>query len=247
MFKQWRGQDGIPTLVLTGPDEFAPDAGEDAAGRLAAMTRKAYGLLRVDDGYLSAAAAAWFRDHAGGTPKGFREVGGEPATRLHRVAGGNGAERTVAVVFLPSQAKPWEDPTPAMAAQAVQAGLAARRQADLVIGVAGWGGTGEQRYLAELGQAFHILLGGGIGTGFDGVVDGMAPSLLWSRPDMQGRSVNVIDVLAWPEQDHGGALRTQPRHWIVGMDISVRQVPPKDAVEPDPVVEAVVGTVPAAW
>ncbi|NHZ48523.1 hypothetical protein FVW27_18290, partial [Desulfovibrio sp. XJ01] len=127
MYKQWRGQDGIPTLVLAGPDEFAPDAGEDATGRLASMTRKAYNLLRVDDGYLSAAAAAWFRDHAGGMPKGFREVGGEPVTRLHQVAG-----RTVAVVFLPALPKPWEDPTPAMAAQAVQAGLAARARADLV-------------------------------------------------------------------------------------------------------------------
>lgn len=238
MFKQWRGQDNIPTLVLTGPDEFAPDAGEDAAGRLAAMTRKAYDLLRVDDGYLSAAAVAWFRDHAGGMPAGFREMGGEPAPRLHQVAG-----RTVAVVFLPALPKPWEDPTPAMAAQAVQAGLAARARADLVIGVAGWGGLGERRCLAELGQAFHILLGGGIGTGFDGVVDGAAPSLLWSRPDMQGRSVNVVDVLAWPRRVQGFS---QPRHWIVGLDISVRQVPLKDAVEPDPAVEAVVGTVPAA-
>lgn len=244
MFRQWRGQDGIPTLVLAGPDEFAPDAGEDATGRLASMTRKAYDLLRVDDGYLSAAAAAWFRDHAGGTPTGFREAGDQPVTRLHSVAGQDGDERTVAVVFLPALAKPWEDPTPAMAAQAVQAGLAARTRADLVIGVAGWGGLGERRYLAELGQAFHILLGGGIGTGFDGVVDGAAPSLLWSRPDMQGRSVNVVDVLAWPQRVQG---LSQPRHWIVGIDISVRQVPLKDAVEPDPAVEAVVGTVPAAW
>ncbi|MEG6507019.1 hypothetical protein V6B97_15425 [Nitratidesulfovibrio sp. 1201_IL3209] len=238
MFGQWRGQDGIPTLVLAGPDEFSPDAGEDAAGRLAPMTRRAYDLLRVDDGYLSAAAAAWFRDHADGAPAGFREVGDEPATRLHHVGG-----RTVAVVFLPAPPKPWEDPTPAMAAQAVRAGQAALERADLVIAVAGWGGMGERRYLAELGQAFHILLGGGIGTGFDGVVDGAAPSLLWSRPDMQGRSVNVVDVLAWPQRVQG---RSQPRHWIVGMDISVRQVPLKDAVEPDPVVEAVVGTVPAA-
>ncbi len=238
MFRQWRGQDGIPTLVLAGPDEFPADVGEDAEGRLAPMVRKAYDLLRVDDGYLSGAAAAWFRDHAGGAPAGFREVGGQPATRIHAVAG-----RKVAVVFLPALPKPWEDPTPAMVAQAVQSGLAAQERADLVIGVAAWGGLGERRYLAELGQAFHILLGGGIGTGFDGVVDGAAPSLLWSRPDMEGRSVNVVDVLAWPERVQG---RPQPRHWIVGMDISVRQVPLKDAVEPDPVVEAVVGTVPAA-
>ncbi|WCB45424.1 hypothetical protein PH214_10090 [Nitratidesulfovibrio vulgaris] len=227
-----RKDTGIPTLFIVGPGEFAPDNGEDGAGRLAGLTRKGYDLLKVDDGYLSPKAAQWFMTHAGGTPAGFRSVDGPPQTRIHTV----NAMR-VAVVFFPPLPQGVDDPTPEMVRDALSAGRKARSGADLVIGVSAWGSLNERDMLPRCEGVFDILFGSGTGSAFDGTVDGVAPGVLWARPERDGKGVNVVEVLALPQPG-------QPNDWVPGITIATRYIMLSDTVAHDPAMEAVIGSVP---
>lgn len=188
--------------------------------------------MRVDDGFLSPAAAAWFRQHAGSLPPGYREVQDTPATLVHTANG-----LRVAVVFFPPLRKGVDDPTPEAVRDALAAGRKARSAADLVIGVSPWGSLNERDMLPRCEGVFDILFGGGSGSAFDGSLDDVAPGVLWARPERDGKGVNVVDVLALPSPG-------VPNDWVQGITIATRIIMLSDTVARDPAVEAVIGVVP---
>lgn len=218
-----------------GPGEFAPDA-PGAAGELlapsAGLLRQAYSLALVDDGYLSRASSAWFTSHAGGIPAGFRPAEAAPTTKVHTI--GN---HTVAVVFFPEIPVGLAAPEPLQVRKTVEEGLRAQRAHALVIGVSPWGALAERQHLQELGSAFDILLGGGPGVPLEGSVDATASGLFWSRADIRGRSLNLMELGVWPS-------RAQPHNWLVGLNITVRQVVLNEAVPSDDAVKAVTDGIP---
>lgn len=231
MLESWRASANGPSLTIVGPGEFAPDCDDDAEGKSAARVRKAYSLLRVDDGYLSTAAAEWFATHAKTPPEGFRKVGVRPETRVHTING-----QRVAVVFFPLLAKGVDMPTPEQVNDVLREGTKAKANADLVIAVSPWDSGNERSILARCEGVFDLLLGGGGGTPFSASIDGTAPGVIWARPERNGRGLNIIDIIEWPD-------RATPHVWIEGINTQTRLLTLSDAIPRDPAVEAVIGVV----
>ena len=69
---------------------------------------------------------------------------------------------------------------------------------ELVVGISPWGFQAERLALPRLAEMFHMILGAGEGAPLTAEAPEDAPSVLWSRADVDGRGVIVLDVLAPP-------------------------------------------------
>lgn len=145
--------------------------------------------------YVSDKAAQWLAP-AGALPSSFLLVRERARTRIIDYQG-----RKVGVVLFPaaqSFAKTSPDPLQAAMDEALRAGRELAGQVHLLIGVSPWGSEAEKDFAYQAEGLFHILLGGGSGYGFAFAVTGQNGGVLWVRPETDGRSVNVIRLLAWP-------------------------------------------------
>ena len=116
-------------------------------------------------------------------------------------------------------------------AAVLEAGLKAAA-ADLIIGVSPWGIETEKKALPALGQAYHVLLGGGPGAPFPGSAPDNVPGTLWSRPDRRGRSITVLDVLELPGRN--------PVHvWTNNVNVETREAVLDASVPEDPAVAGI--------
>lgn len=77
-------------------------------------------------------------------------------------------------------------------------GKGAQRQPALVIGLSPWGFRAELASLPRLEGVFHMVLGAGSGAPLVAEAPSSAPSVLWSRADVDGRSLIVLDLLRLP-------------------------------------------------
>lgn len=184
--------------MLAGAEEFLPDLapGAPVTAALSSITpdnvRRAYDRIGVDAGYLSSAAAAWFRVGRA-LPINFTEVTTAPVVR-RLTAGGV----SVAVVHFPPL--PQGDEAAALPDRLRAVIEAARSVADaqLVVGVSPWGFMAEDHALPHLEEAFHVLIGGGSGAPFPAHSPKSAPGLLWLRPTPDGKNVQILDIRALP-------------------------------------------------
>lgn len=154
---------------------------------------RAYDRFDAHGIYVSPRAQAWLGDKAEGLPPQYLLLKQLPLARMVSIAG-----RKVALVFLPPTDKNAPAEMPAEYKVAITAGRVAAQEAALVIAVSPWGSRLERAFAAEAEGIFHIILGGGPGYGFAFSAMGELEGVLWTRPEDQGRSVNVIEILAWP-------------------------------------------------
>ncbi len=71
-------------------------------------------------------------------------------------------------------------------------------QPALVIGLSPWGFQAELTALPRLAGTFHMVLGAGPGAPLVAEAPASAPSVLWSRADVDGRGLIVLDLLRLP-------------------------------------------------
>lgn len=199
------------------PDRYLPAPGK--TGALPPETiRAAYNRLGVDAGYLSSVAARWFGKN-GGPPAGFARVDAAPVARCLPVPLADGRRLAVVIVFFPPLSEetataagnvPPDELLDGILAVARAAGRNAgdergerRREngpppLELVVGISPWGFQAERFALPRLAGTFHLLLGAGAGAPLTAEVFDDAPSVLWSRADVDGRGVIVLDLIQPP-------------------------------------------------
>lgn len=181
------------TLVVALPDEFvsadSPRPGD--ANTMAAMA-KAFNRMAYDAGTLTRAEAEVLAASGAPVPPGFAVAGPEPATTIVTVAG-----VPVGLVRFPDAPASREPMPPALAEATAKAAAALRGKVGLVIGLSGWGTRPEEAFLAAHPGAVDILLGSGPGSGRAGRIAGNGHTL-WARTYYLGKTVNRIDLFAWP-------------------------------------------------
>lgn len=178
--------------------------------------RQAYDALGVDAGYLSSAAATWFGN---ALPRRFLRVDDSPVVQRLHVGG-----VSVALVLFPPESAfattKTTDTSPDAFNRLLNAVLTTARSvgdADIRIGISPWGFQRERQSLPSLAQAFDVLIGGGPGAPLIAEVLPAAPSLLWSRPELDGKSVILLDLMTIPAPG-------TPRDWTPGLFSQCREI-----------------------
>lgn len=211
---------GVPLLILSGAGEFFSEIPADSQrsatppppGLQPEALRKAYDCLRVDAGYASPAAQAWFG--SAGLPRHFALVSNTPVVRRLQA----GSVRVGLVMF--------PEATDTTLGKTVESVLDAARSladTDMVVGLSPWGFRLEGKSLARLSEGFDLLLGAGDGAPFPVEVTTYAPGIVWSRADHNARVVTALDMLIIPEGP-------RPRTWIQGLHFRVREYPLVESV-----------------
>lgn len=198
------------SLVLIGASEFLPDRAFPSPQKTGSagpeQVRAAYDGLKIDAGYLSQAASAWFGDVL---PQGFNLVRETPVVRVFPVTTAAGSTCDALVVFFPPRSvlgtAETESPTPALlgcvldAARAAAAASRAKTGLEpLVIGISPWGFQAEREALPQLAGVFHLLLGAGDGAPLTAETSETSTALLWSRAGLDGKDLTVLDFFALP-------------------------------------------------
>lgn len=184
-------------MYLVGAEEFAPDTENPDPAKTGnarpETVRSAYDALGVDCGVLSPQAASWF----GALPRNFLVMQDKPLVRRLTVGG-----ISVAVVFFPPLSvggtSETETPTRRLLSAVLSAGDDVA-DADVRIAISPWGFEGEFAVRGALAQRFNVLLGAGPGAALSGEIDPLAPGMVWSRADRDGRSLMVLDIQSLPE------------------------------------------------
>lgn len=222
-------QDGVPALVVIGPGEFWADEARKpvSPGELERSLVRPEDFLRAYDRfsaqgvYLSPRAQKWLGKLSADLPPNYIKMQSRPLSRVIPLDG-----RSVGLVFFPQADGKRPNEIAAAYAEALEAGRALRREVDLLVGVSPWGIDAERPFAEKAQGLYHVLLGGGSGFGFDSVVVGEAGGVIWVRPEDQGRTVNRIEILAWPE----GAAP----HWEPEANFRADMLPLGPSVPSDP-------------
>ena len=217
--------------MVIGPGEFwadedkQPTTNDELAKSLIAPENflRAYDRFGSQGIYVSPKAQAWLGSKADNLPSNYILTGQAPLTRIVPLAGQN-----IALVYLPYTDKTAPADMTDEYKAALAAGRAAAQEARLVIAVSPWGSKLERAFSAQAEGIFHIILGGGPDYGFASSTVGDMEGLLWTRPEDQGRSVNVIEVLAWPAP--------AAHRWEYGVNYEAYIKLLGHSIPPDPVI-----------
>lgn len=217
--------------MVIGPGEFWADEGKTPStdGELDKSLLapqnflRAYERFNAQGIYVSPRAQAWLGDKVKTLPAYFLLLKQAPLTRIVFIAGSK-----VALVFLPPTDKIAPGEMSEEYKAALSAGRTAAQEAALVIAVSPWGSELERAFAGEAEGIFHIILGGGPGYGFASSAVGELEGVLWTRPENQGRSVNVIEILAWPSP--------AAHRWEYGITYEAYTKLLSPNIPPDPVI-----------
>lgn len=192
-------------------------------------------LLKVDLGWLSPKAAQWLRQSVGSLPTGFHAMQKKPVTKIITTKAGK-----IGFVLFPEGSVPGKGPTPDQVTAVLAAGNALKGKVALIIGISPWGAAGETAFIRskKAGEVFGCILGSGEGIGFAHSLT-EDPSVLWVRPDSQGRAVNVIELLELPTT---GAKA----EWLEGVTFRAEMDFLDDDRPDDPAMRGIVGAPPSS-
>lgn len=144
--------------------------------------------------YVSPQARVWLGGKSSSLAANYLLMDKQAQSRIIPVAG-----RRVGLVFFAPADPAKASEIAAAERNAIEAGRQIGREVDLLIGISPWGDKTERAFAARAEGLYHIILGGGPGYGFAASVGGSGSGVLRARPESRGRSVNVIEVLQWPE------------------------------------------------
>jgi hypothetical protein len=184
-------------------------------------------LLRVNLGWLSARAERWLREAGGDIPANYETPQQRPVVRVLESEAG-----TIGVVLFPEGVEPGKGPGPQGEQAVLEAGRSLKSKVGLVLGVSPWGYTGERDFIPKAAGVFDVILGGGEGIGFDLSLR-ENPTVLWLRPDSQGRAVNVLELLEVPANG-------KPMRWKENDTFRANLEFLDDTCPSDPAMQAVV-------
>ncbi len=189
-----------PMLVLGGAQEFFDK--RDLAVRpkpsYVPAFLKAYPMLRYDRVFVTPQEHEWLTEHAGpdhvaGLPPVFKELSTRSSMTERFIRGG----KQIAVIHFPLIDHN-RIPSEQMLA-AVRREIKKQHEAtDLVIGMSHWGRQQEFTFLSQGVEGLDILLGAGAGPAAPDIIANKGRTL-WARSSIKGRTVTVIQPLAWPK------------------------------------------------
>lgn len=168
---------------------------------------RAYTVMEYDAGFLSAREKKTLRRAGVALPAAWKNAS-DAMYREHVLKNG---KRVGLLVFppLPDGADIPDEATLEMIAASVRK---ARKRNDILVGVSDWGIIAEREYLTHASSDVpDILLGSGRGTGIRGQILAGGRTF-FVRPYGQGKSINRIDVLKWPERK--ASFKWTPREGI---------------------------------
>lgn len=225
----------MPLLTLIGADEFLPDRQmlpRKNEGKVKPdIVREVYNRCNIDAGYLSPVASQWFQT----PPQKFFLIHKEPFIKQIPVTLTDGQKINVLLTFFP--ALPSSDDEAIMAknrhnliSQILDRTIKTKNQLKnlLVIGISPWGFQNEAEALPQLASVFHILLGAGSGAPIVADAPEHAPTILWSRSDIDGKGLIVLDILKLP-------LVTEP--WNPMQSAWAHEIPLVAPLPEDPEIE----------
>lgn len=181
-------------LVLGCPFEILPD-GPEAKPGLSKVPPivKALDMIGYDAGALTPEEADYIRKGDAPLPEHFAVTGPTPQSRLIQAG-----DIAVGLVFFPASPN-LAAPVPTALGDAVAEEAAALRgKVKLVIGISGWGMSGEEAFMNAHPGAVDVLLGSGPNAGMAGRPAGNGRTL-WARSYIKGKTVNRLDLMRLPE------------------------------------------------
>lgn len=184
-----------PTLLLGGPFEFVRNPRDGLHPAQADVLVRALEAMNYDFGCLTEFEAELIEDAGFAPPEGWVVLDRGRIVSLDTADG-----HRVAVVLFPELDKNATAPPKALARTVDNLIQEAREGHDLVVAVSPWGMWAEKSYLQTTKAGPDILLGAGMGMEIQGALTADA-RVLWVRAYGKGRSVNRVDLLAWPEAD----------------------------------------------
>ncbi len=162
---------------------------------------RSYDIIRYDVGLLGKEEAQALKEagvKADASRKTFQESQFAVATLK------DGAK--VGFLRLPSLRAGRDIPSPELIKKISTSIKEKRKEVKLLVALSDWGWAGEREYLAQNPEAVpDFLFGSGAGSGINGRIqaDGRC---VWVRPYDKGRTVNEVQVYAWPD-------RSKPVEW----------------------------------
>ena len=174
-----------PFEILSDGSEHAPDS-----KRLPAIAQ-ALSALGYDAGTLTPDEADALQKADAPRPKHFTVLGPQPQTDILYVA-----DMPIGLVYFPVPPNPKEAIPTDLSAAVAKAAAGLRDRVKLVIGISGWGMTGEEDFLTAHPAAVDILLGSGPTAGLAARSGGN--KTLWSRSYGRGKTINRLDIMALP-------------------------------------------------
>ena len=184
-----------PVLLIGGPFEFAMSAESVLYDDQATALVRALGTMDYDFGCLTDFEAEFFEDMGLAPPPGWVVLDSAQTVSLDTADG-----HRVALVLFPPLPKDAQAPPKNLARSLENRMEEAREDHELVVALSPWGYWAEQAYLESTKAGPDILLGAGMGLEIQGKL--MAGGrVLWVRAFGKGKSVNRMDLYAWPDRD----------------------------------------------
>ncbi|GAB7080527.1 hypothetical protein JCM14635_22000 [Megalodesulfovibrio paquesii] len=221
---------GAPVLALGGAQEFFDKRDVEVRPKEQYIPAffKAYALMGYNRVFVTPQEADWLRQNAapGQTielPPLFRELSTlSPLTEQYTVQG-----KHVALVHFPLIDH--QDVPSEQMQEAVRREIAAQKtRNDLVIGMSHWGRQQEFTLLSNGVPGLDILLGAGAGTPGPDLIANNGQTL-WARSNIKGRTVTVLQLLAWPKAGE---------RWKLGDNILATAPVLEEPVADDPAIKA---------
>lgn len=183
-------------LSLAGAYEFSnpPDL-PPPPRKLLAFLAKAFDLMEYDLLHVSEHERALLAK-AGVKPRAYWCGPTELEERVLTLRGGV----KVGLIVLPPLKDKARNVPDSLVQSLSEAVLRLRASTRLVIAMSAWGYSFEQELLTASASLPDILLGSGPGIGLVGNKEQFGKTL-WIRPFAQGKAVERVDILAWPQRN----------------------------------------------
>ncbi len=205
---------GDRVVAICGGFELLSPQGAPASDYFPQNFKELYEVLDYDVVHLAPIEWRWLHEQAVEPPLRWKE---ETAQRSFEVVQINGV--TLAFVFVP--AIDGADMDAAAQQFLEQQVAAAKKAADILVGVSHLGSPYEERLARSHPDFFHILLGSGLGRSYDGVQRKQGETF-WLRPYYKGAVVSRIDIKRVPEREPGS---TSLGSWVMGVDFDFKVIP----------------------
>jgi len=184
-----------PRILVSGGWEFMRPEGKKPTLQVLNGLAKAFDLMKYDIGLLAQSEADVFHD-AGAICEDWRKT--EKIAPVTIIESSNGDK--IGFLRFPSLSKGEDIPSGDLIKKISKTVKNERNNVRLIVGLSDWGWVGEREYLAQNPDFVpDFLFGSGRGSGVNGRIEANG-RCAWVRPYDKGRSVNEVQVYAWPSR-----------------------------------------------
>ncbi len=212
------------TLVVAGAWEFLPEvaAAPPEPAKLPAVA-KAHERLGYDVFVLTPDEVKVLAANKAAPPKDAVVLDQSPSTRIMTIGG-----KSVGIVLFPMPRDISAPVSNKLMEATTKAAEALRDKVALVVGVSPWGAIDEEAFINTHPGVVDVLLGSGGGSGFASRTSKNGRTL-WTRAYIKGKTINRLDLLAWPD--------TKDFTWKIGANFTAKVQPLDQAFPQDAAIE----------